>query len=407
MTTTEILKPATADDVLDALRWAAAEEKPLEIAGGGSKRALGRPVQAGHTLDLSALAGITLYEPEELVMTAGAGTRLAEIEDTLAGRRQQLAFEPADLGPLLGGAADAGTIGGVFSCNLAGPRRIKIGAARDHLLGLSAVSGRGEAFRAGGRVVKNVTGYDLPKLLTGAYGTLAALVDLTFKVLPAPETTRTVILQGLDDRRAVSALSQALQSPYEIAGAAHLPPGPAAHIPAVSTSGGAVTALRVEGFGPSVAARGDGLRTLLAPFGPVADLGPEDSLALWRAVRDVRPFVGDGRIVWRLSVPPMAGPSVAEAVGLAGGHYYDWGGGLVWLALDPRDAGDDGGAARVRAAVAASGGHATLIRAPDTLRAAVPVFQPQPAALAALSARVKESFDPRRILNPSRMYAGI
>ncbi|HET8726438.1 MAG TPA: glycolate oxidase subunit GlcE [Alphaproteobacteria bacterium] len=405
----EVLKPTTPDQALDAVRWAVVEEVPLEVASRGTKRALGRPFQADHMLDLSALSGIDLYEPEELVMTAGPGTSLAEIEAVLAERRQQLAFEPSDLGPLFGVPEGQGSIGGVFACNLSGPRRIKGGAARDHLLGLAAVSGRGEAFKAGGRVVKNVTGYDLPKLMCGSYGTLAALTGLTFKVLPAPETTRTILVLGLDDRRAVEALSSALRSPSETAGAAHVPAGPAAHsaVDRVRAPGTAVTALRVEGFGPSVASRGDALRGLMAGYGPVEELDAEESVAFWREVRDVRWFADGDRIVWKLSVPPTGGPAVAAAIGIAGEHCFDWGGGLVWLALDPDAAGEDGGAARVRAALAPAGGHATLIRAADTLRASVDVFQPQPEPLAALSARVKQGFDPKRILNPGRMFAGV
>ena len=216
------LKPADAAQALEAVRWAISEEAPLELVGHGTKRALGRPFQATHTLDMSDLTGVKLYEPEELVLSAQAGTPLAELEALLAENRQQFAFEPPDFGPLLGGEAGKQTIGGVVSCNLAGPRRVKAGAARDHFLGCKAVSGRGEAFKAGGRVVKNVTGYDLPKLLAGSYGTLALLTEVTLKVLPAPEDTRTVLIRGLDDATAIRVMALALQSPYEVAAAAQV-----------------------------------------------------------------------------------------------------------------------------------------------------------------------------------------
>jgi glycolate oxidase FAD binding subunit len=185
--------PATAEETLNIVRWAAGEETPLEIVGHGSKRGIGRPSQAEHVLDLSQLSGVTLYEPEELVLSARAGTPLAEIEALLERHNQQLAFEPMDYGPLLGGEPGRGTIGGVLGANLSGPRRIKAGAARDHVLGVNAVSGRGEAFKSGGRVVKNVTGYDLSKGLAGSWGTLAVVTDVTFKVLPAAETERTLV----------------------------------------------------------------------------------------------------------------------------------------------------------------------------------------------------------------------
>ncbi len=402
----DTLKPETADQVLEAVRWAAAEEVPLEIVGAGSKRALGRPFQADHGLDLSALSGIALYEPEELVMSAGPGTPLDEIGTALAAANQQLAFEPPDLGPLLGGEPGRSTIGGVFACNLAGSRRIKAGAARDHLLGLHAVSGRGEAFKTGGRVVKNVTGYDVCKLMTGAFGTLGAFTDLTFKVLPAPEASGSIVLSGLDDDDAIAALTAALQSPFDVSGAAHLP---AAAASATRLSGeGAITVVRLEGFAASVASRSRGLADTLSRFGATRSIADDESRALWRQICDVAPFAAPGGDVWRLSVPPAAGPGVAASIARSTGaeYFFDWGGGLLWLAIPP---GDEAGgvSATVRAAIAECGGHATLIRASEAIRAAVEVFQPQPAPLAALTARVKDSFDPKRILNPGRMYAGV
>ena len=406
---TESLKPESAAQVVDAVEWAAAEEQPLEVLGRASKRGLGRPVQASRGLDLSGLAGITLYEAEELVLSAGAGTPLAEITAALTEKNQELAFEPPDLGPLLGGEAGAGSIGGVLACTLAGPRRIKAGAARDHFLGVSAVSGRGEAFKSGGRVVKNVTGYDLCKLMAGSYGTLAAMTDVTVKVLPAAEKTRTVLLLGLDDAGALAAMTRALGSAHEVSGAAHLPAALAAgsDVSYVREAGGAVTALRVEGTGPSVEYRCAALRRELADLGESEELHGHNSAVFWQELRDVRPFVTQPeRLVWRISVPPQAGPQVVAA--LAGGegalYYLDWGGGLVWLALP---ASKDGGHEAVRAALRDCGGHATLIRGPETLRAAVPVFQPQDSAMAALTKRVKDGFDPRRVLNPGRMVAGL
>ena len=402
------LRPRDAEEVRTLVEWAAAEAAPLEVIGAGSKRGWGRPLQASHSLELSALAGVTLYEPEELILSAQAGTRLAEIERLLAERRQQLAFEPADLGPFYGEAAGQGTLGGVLACNLSGPRRIKAGAARDHFLGVSAVNGRGELFKAGGRVVKNVTGYDLCKLLAGSHGTLAVMTEVTVKVLPAPEKTRTVLVFGLDDRTGVKALATALKSAHEVSGAAHLPRSVAADsvVSQVSGAGKSVTSVRVEGFSASVEHRAEALTALLAPFGPAAVLHSQNSLSLWRELRDAIPFARrPERDVWRLSVPPSAGPEVVARVSarLEILAYYDWGGGLVWLALPPSA---DAGAAIVRAALANEGGHATLLRAPDAVRAAVPVFEPLADGLARLSQRVKESFDPRCILNPGRLSAG-
>jgi glycolate dehydrogenase FAD-binding subunit len=412
------LKPATPAEVVDAVAQAGAGETPLEILGQGTKRGLGRPVQAAQQLDLTGLSGITLYEPNELVLTCGAGTPLATIETALKANNQQLAFEPADLSPLYGGAAGAGTIGGVLSCNLAGPRRLKTGAARDHFLGFKGVSGRGETFQAGGRVVKNVTGYDLCKLMAGAHGTLAVLTEVTIKVLPAPEKSRTVLIYGLDDARAIVALSRAVNSPHEVSGAAHLPAAVAvrSEVDFVSGGGRAVTAVRVEGPGPSVEHRCEALRGELKDLGPTEELHSMRSSLLWRELRDAAPLLSDpARLIWRLSVPPAAGAQVIADInpprsggGKGGGrassaaveYYFDWGGGLIWLALHPSD---DASAGLIRAAVARHGGHATLLRAPAAMRLAVPVFEPQPEALAALARRVKDAFDPRRILNPGRV----
>ena len=405
---TETLKPRDAKDVEAAVQWALAGGKPLEIVGQGSKRALGRPAQADLTLDLSDLTGVTLYEPEELVLSARAGTPIAEIEALVASKGQQLAFEPMDYAAVLGAAPGRGTIGGALAVNLSGPRRIKAGAARDHFLGFTAVSGRGETFKSGGRVVKNVTGYDLCKLMAGSWGTLAALTEVTIKVLPKPETEATLMVLGLDDAAAVNAMSIAMGSPCEVSGAAHLPAAIAAR---ASEAGGkrAITALRLEGVAPSIAHRRQVLAALMKPYGPVAVLEEVASGALWRGIRNATPLAAEGssdeRPLWRISTAPTKGAELARlASGTGAEMLYDWAGGLVWLALPPSE---DAGAALVRRAVEACGGHAMLVRAPAALRAAVSVFEPQDAAVAALTKRVKEGFDPKGVLNPGRMWAGV
>ena len=402
-----ILRPADEKQLREILVFSAANKSTLEIIGAGTKRALGRPVSAQHRLELSELAGIELYEPEELVLTAAAGTKLAHIEAALRTHRQQLAFEPMDYSVLFGQRPGEATIGGVIACNLSGPRRFKAGAARDHFLGVHCVSGRGEEFKSGGRVVKNVTGYDLCKLLAGSYGTLAVMSRVTIKVLPAPEETNTLIVHGLDDAQAVAAMNVALRSPHDVSGAAHLPADAASSLgmSSLSSSGRAVTALRLEGFGPSVAARVEALVDLLAPFGDVSLLEATASTVLWREVRDVLPFARHlDWPVWRLSVPPAQGPAIVQAIRdrITCAAYYDWGGGLIWLATEPSETEE---AETVRGAIPPGSGHATLVRAPAVVRAGVEVFQPQPRPLAELTRRVKQGFDPLGILNPGRMYA--
>lgn len=406
-------RPETPEHVAEAVCTAIVEGRALEVLAGGSKRDWGRPAEAEERLDLSRLSGIVAWEPEELVLTALPGTPLPEIEAALAERRQHLAFEPADLGALLKGDGRsldaAGTLGGAVACNLSGPRRPKVGAARDHVLGFHAVSGRGEAFKAGGRVVKNVTGFDLSKLIAGSFGTLAAITELTVRALPAPEETRTLVLFGLDPAAAVQTMIAASGSAFDVSGAAHLPAPVAgrSEVGSIGGAGTAVTLLRLEGTPPSVAHRLDGIGRSLARCGPTTVLGREESAAVWREIRDVAYFACTPEAqVWRLSVPPTAGAEVVAAI-LAeqdGEALWDWGGGLVWLALAPTP---DSGERVVRSAVAGGRGHATLVRAEAAVRATVPVFEPQPAPLAALSARVKAAFDPARILNPGRMYVDV
>jgi glycolate oxidase FAD binding subunit len=384
-----IFQPKDEADLAAIVQQSLATDEPFELIAGGSKRGLGRPLQAQHVLDLNAFAGIRDYEPAELVLTAGAATPLSEIEAALDNAQQMLAFEPGDWRALLGTSDKPQTLGGIVACNLAGPRRIRQGAARDHFLGFHAVSGRGEIFKAGGRVVKNVTGYDLSKLMAGAYGTLAAMTEISMKVLPRPEATRTVALTGLDVVKALGAMTQALNSAHELTAAAHLPDK-------------ALTLVRVEGPVPSVEARAAALQRELASFCNAEIFGDDASIALWREIRDVTPFASlTDRAIWRVSVAPSAAPALIGALTkqLDLRYFLDWGGGLVWLAVPPAQ---DAGAAIIRGAL--GGGHATLIRAGDALRAAVPVFQPQAREVAALAARVKESFDPKRLFNRGRMY---
>ncbi len=404
----DAITPESVDGVREALANALEHKTPLELLGRGTKRSIGRPSNAEETLDLSKLTGISLYEPEELILSAATGTTVKEIEDTVGAKGQIMAFEPPDLGPLLGAPKESGTLGGLLACNLAGPRRIKSGAARDHFLGVSCVSGRGEIFKAGGRVMKNVSGYDMMKILAGSYGTLAAMTSATIKVLPRPEKTYTVLLYGLAEKEAVAALTQGLCSAHELSAAAHLPAALAARsgVSHVSEPGRAVTALRIEGPGPSVLHRTEALRRELAAFGDSEELHSQNSLAFWREVRDVTALQGDfDRLIWKISVAPSETPAFLARLGGTIPEMeaqLDWGGGLIWLSIPTRE---DAWAPVVRGALPQIGGHATLLRAPRALRITAEVFQPQSKSMAALSKRVKESFDPMGLLNPGRMTA--
>ena len=389
--------PASEAEACAVVADAVAAGTPLALEGNGTKAGIGRPAQTERTLSSAALSGITLYEPAELVIAARAGTPLAAIERTLAERGQQLAFEPADHRPLMSSRGEP-TIGAVAAANISGPRRVHSGAARDSLIGVRFVNGRGEAIKSGGRVMKNVTGLDLVKLLAGSWGTLGFLTEVTFKVLPKPERSATLVLRGLDEHEATSALSAALSSPYEVTGAAHSP---------AALGGGAQTFLRLEGFSYSVDHRAAELRRLFRRYDSDLVEGEAGS-ALWRGIRDVSAFTGEmsGEAVWRISTAPTKGHALAELVSRAIEcvWYSDWGGGLIWLACRPEG---DAGAAGIRAALAQVGGHATLVRAPTEIRAAIDVFQPLSSPLRQLTAGIKASLDPAGLFNPGRMYAGI
>ncbi|THD66016.1 MAG: FAD-binding protein [Bradyrhizobium sp.] len=405
----DTLKVRDAQDVEQVVRAAIASEQPLEIIGHGGKRLIGQPMATNALLDLSALNAVTAYEPNELIITVQAGAPLADVLSLIDSRNQQFAFEPMNTSSLLG-TPDIGTVGGMIGAGLAGPRRIKAGGARDHLLGAHAVSGFGDSFKAGGRVVKNVTGYDLCKLLAGSWGTLAVMTEVTLKVMPRSESERTLVLRGLDDLAANKAMTAALGSPFDVSGAAHVP-----HSAFQAAAGGlaelgsprqAVTLLRLEGITASAVHRAAALASALAPFGAAEVRQDAASAAIWSSVRDIEPFAADGALgawpVWRIVCPPASGGALGQALArdTGGDVIYDWGGGLIWAALPPKP---DAQAALVRARVDAVGGHATLLRAPEQIRRHVDVFHPQPGGLTALGERVRHSFDPKNILNRGRL----
>ena len=374
-----MLSPVDERELSEAVAGA---EGPLRIVGGGT-RPVGRPV-SGEVLSTRGLSGIELYEPGALTIVARAGTPLAEVEVALAAENQRLPFEPMDMRGLLGTRGEP-TIGGVVAANASGPRRIQAGACRDSLIGVRFVDGRGTVLKNGGRVMKNVTGYDLVKLLAGSYGTLGVVSEVSFKVLPGIETRACVLLNGLSNGDAVAAMAKALGSPYEVSGAAHTPAG---------IDGHPVTMLRLEGFSDSVAYRAGKLKELLAAFGDISvETDPERVQAGWTWVRDVETFQGREGDVWRISVKPSDGPGIAARAG--GDVLFDWGGGLVWALTAP---GSD-----LRAELGDFAGHATLIRASEETRARLSVFQPEPAPVAALAEGLRRQFDPKGILNPGVM----
>lgn len=369
---------------------------PLRIEGGGTKLDIGRPIQSARVIFTTPLNGITLHEPSEMVLSALSGTPLRDIENALTEKGQMLPFEPSDYRALLGKHGEP-TIGGITAANISGSRRISVGACRDSLIGIRMLNGRGEMIKSGGRVMKNVTGLDLAKLACGAWGTLGILTETTFKVLPKPETTATLILYGLDDSRAVEAMSLAITSPFDITGAAHMPKG---------LERVAATLIRLEGFKASVDYRIQQLKTALQKFGTIETLDQESSSAIWRKIRNAEALIEPREdAVWRISIAPSKAVQFLQrlAVALTFKHFFDWGGGLIYLQCAT---GDDAGSLAIRSELRGTGGHATLLRAPASIRSVVDVFEPQHPAIRKLSDDVRLSFDPAQIFNPGLMATG-
>tara|TARA_R100000149_G_scaffold65159_1_gene38760 strand:- start:51 stop:1301 length:1251 start_codon:yes stop_codon:yes gene_type:complete len=396
---------AQEEEIGELLHWALSGHHSLAIQGAGSKSGLGRPVVADHGLDLLGLAGITLYEPGELVMQARAGTSLALVKAELDKNGQRLAFDPPDYGPLYGLAAGLGTLGGVFSANLSGSQRVKAGSARDHLLGVTGYTGRGQTFQTGSRVMKNVTGYDLCKLVAGSYGTLVIASGFTFKVLPKPDEIRTLLIAGVALENAPRLMNLGLSSVHDVAAAAYLPADIAARLPNAAGAGEdtALLALKIEGLGPSAEFRVRALQELLKEEGDILCLETEASLAFWSFLGGAGAFANSDRPLWRVSITPANATRVISAILAnipAARYFLDWGGGLLWAEMPEEEF--DGGESVIRAALGGAG-HATLIRGSSKLRRTISPFQPQPAAIQKLNARIKNAFDPENILNPGRM----
>jgi glycolate oxidase FAD binding subunit len=392
----EVLTPERESEVEQIVRSAAADKAKLDIVGGDTRRGLGRPRAGERRLSSAGLSGIVFYAPEEMTICAKAGAPIETIEAALAERNQILPFEP--MRPrALWGANGKPTIGGMAATNLSGPRRLVAGAIRDSVLGLKIVNGLGQTVRCGGRVMKNVTGLDLTKLNCGAHGTLGVVTEATIKVAPKPEVETTLVIPHLDDVRSVAAMTRALGSPYGVSGAAWLAPG--------MGDDGSRTLLRIEGFEDSVDHRLRQLVATLDEFGQASTLTDEDSTNVWRAIRDAD-FIAEprNRVVWRVSLAPSEAASFVARLGDdALARYYDWGGGLVWIAT----AESETAAASVRRALAPANGHATLMRASEQLRTQAAVFQPPSDLELRLARGVKASFDPGGVLNFGRMYAGM
>lgn len=381
---TMIIRPSDAAHLREEVERAARDGYPIEVRGGGTKRDIGLPERGTAIVDLGAMTGVVDYEPSELVMTVRPATPLAQIEQILADKGQVLAFEPWDHAAIFG-AENGATIGGVVAAGVAGPRRVSAGGARDHLLGFEAVSGRAEIFKGGGKVVKNVTGYDMSKVIAGSWGQLAIMTELTLKVLPLPRSTATVWIGGLSAETSIPAMAEAMGSPCAVAATAHVPG---------TRDCQSVTAFRLEGFAESVAVRIEELGSLLARYGASTTMTAIGAERLWRTVTTA-PRLAECETLWRAHVAPSrAGAFIAALDALGASYLMDWGGAAFWVGACPGLA--------VRDAAAGAGGHAMLVRAPAALRATTPARHPEAPAVAALSNRIRHAFDPAGILDPRR-----
>jgi glycolate oxidase FAD binding subunit len=383
----ERIAARTEGEVAEIVRDFGGRGRSLEIVSGGSKRGFGRHAPCDAILDVDALSGIVSYEPDELVITARAATPLHEIETALAVKKQMLAFSPVDWGPLFGAPEDRTTLAGIVATNGSGSRAVKAGRVRDHLIGCRFINGEGEIIHAGGRVVKNVTGFDIPKLMCGAFGTLGVLTELTFRVAPAPERASSAVVK-VEAEQGFRVLRHAAGLPVDATGLAYLPESVCAVI-------------RIEG---SNAAAEDKLALLQQNF-PAAEphmLDDRETMVLFGALGKGAPLLGGGADLWRM-VLPSAGAHEAVVASGAARWFADWAGSLLWLELPA----DQATAQELRAITARIGGDAILIRGSEAARAELEVFAPEPPARAALTRSVKAAFDPKRVLNPGRMYRDI
>jgi glycolate oxidase FAD binding subunit len=378
-------RPTRIDELFAVIADALRNGERLAIRGGGSKRDIGCPEEQATILDMKGFSGVIEYDPPELVLTVGAGTLLSEVEALLRSRGQALAFDPFDHGPMFGRQSGEATIGGVIAADIAGPLRLSQGGPRDHLLGFEAVSGRGERFVAGGKVVKNVTGYDLPKLMAGSWGQIAALTEVTLKVVPRPRTRLTKRFIGLAIAEALRLMATAMRSQAEIKAAAHIG----------GRGQASVTALLLSGFSASVTARSAMIDERFVQYEQSAPIEDPDCGAFWHDIATASPLNAE-RPLWRISVAASKAASIGEALALdAADQLFDWAGALMWCNYE-------GDTARLRNIVAAAGGHAMLVRAPSPMRAAVPALHPRAPGVAALEERVRRAFDPMGVFETGR-----
>ena len=406
--------PETEEKVSNIIKKFYKSNITIEIIGSGSKRKIGKPLQCGKTLSLSKLTGIIEYLPEELYIKVKAGTRIDKIENEIKKKNQQLAFEPIDFGYLFLGKSNCGTAGGQVACNIAGPRRLKSGSIRDHVLGFRAVNGRGEIIKSGGNVVKNVTGYDLSKLICNSYGTLVAITEVTLKVLPAPEENNTLVVHNLNIETSMEYLDQVISSSNDISGAVFLPINSTCENCKMDIQNtfqlndlkqkGSLTAVRVEGSKESVDERIEILKTKVGTSeSNISLLGSLQSTIFWKKIRNLEFFSATKNNIFRIVLPPTETAKLLYKLPKKFSYFIDWGGSVIWVeACELSEQYFNS----IRKKVVKHGGYISMIKNSDFLPYVEDVFTINNVRFN-ISQNIKKSFDPKRILNPGKMYTGI
>ena len=400
------LKPKTREEISNIVKECYKKNIPIEISCLKTKKKIGRNFQAEKTLDLTNYTGIIEYKPEELYIKAKAGTSLKEINSELEKHNQQLAFEPINFGPLFSGKNDEGSIGGVIACNFSGPRRFKTGSARDHILGFQGVNGKGEIIKSGGTVVKNVTGYDLSKIISGSFGTLAVMTEVSVKVLPKPASSKTLVIDNPHLRKALDYLNLSLSSSSDPSGGVFYPEYFKNYFTFNDlTTDGPITAIRIEGENKSIDHRIKKLcKELELANNEIMILEPEQSNIFWEKTRSLEVFSNLKDNLLRIVVPSTEVFEIINKLKIYDIKYFvDWGGNLIWVQIEKIDTKI---LKKIKEIISVAKGYVTAIKIEENLKASIDVFTIDPIKYK-ITEKIKKSFDPKRILNPGKMYSGI
>ena len=402
----EVLKPENENELQQIIKYCYKKDLPIEIVGAGTKNNIGRKLQCAKTLDMSNISGIVDYKPEELYITVKAGTPIKNVQDELKKNNQYLAFEPINFSEIFKKSSNEGTVGGTLSCNFSGSRRFKVGSARDHILGFKGYNGKGEKIKSGGTVVKNVTGYDLSKLVTGSFGTLLVLSEITFKVLPLQTDTKTIIVSGLALERSLGIMGSAMDSSNDPSGLVFYPDNFRNNFVFNDlTHPGSITAIRVEGTKTSTEQRINNLIQGLDLIDKnITVLDSTQSEIFWEDTRALKVFSKNQKNILRAVIPPSETVNLINRLKAFHPNYFiDWGGSLIWLELDYLS---NQKIDQIRKRVLDAGGYLTVIKSPTNIKSSSEIFTIDPIKFK-ISQNLKRSFDPKRIFNPGKMYTGI